>query len=93
MIVFSHGWNNDMDDARAMYTEFFGNFAADMTKDDSLSKRRFGIVGVLWPSKKFADSELFPETFSISAEPPALERLREEKLIVGTDVTATPPES
>lgn len=58
--VMSHGWNNDMAEARELYNGLFTNVAALIPKHPSLANRKFAIVGVFWPSKKFADSELIP---------------------------------
>lgn len=58
--VISHGWNNDMAEARELYSKLFKNVAALIPKHPSLASRKFAIVGVFWPSKKFADSELIP---------------------------------
>jgi hypothetical protein len=58
--VISHGWNNDMAEARELYSGLFKNVAALIPKHPSLANRKFAIVGVFWPSKKFADSELIP---------------------------------
>ncbi len=60
IFVISHGWNNDMADARDLYNKLFTNVAALMPKHASLANRKFAIIGVFWPSKKFADSELIP---------------------------------
>jgi hypothetical protein len=62
LIVISHGWNNDMAEAERLYSELFANVAALLKegKPSGLGGRRFAVVGVLWPSKKFADSELIP---------------------------------
>lgn len=56
LIVVSHGWNNDMDEARRHYKWF----AAAMrgAADRHLAGRKMAILGVLWPSKKFADADL-----------------------------------
>lgn len=62
LIVISHGWNNDMAEADALYEEFFSN-AADLLakgKVPAVAGRKFAVMGVLWPSKKFADKELIP---------------------------------
>lgn len=62
LIVISHGWNNDMAEADALYEEFFSN-AADLLakgKVPAVAGRTFAVMGVLWPSKKFADKELIP---------------------------------
>ena len=50
VIVFSHGWNNDFDDASNMYAEFLHNFEA--LNAAHMPNRRFSplFIGVLWPS-------------------------------------------
>ncbi len=56
VVVISHGWNNDMDDARTLYRNFFKSL-------EQVSPAAAGkVLGIeiLWPSKKFADSELIP---------------------------------
>jgi hypothetical protein len=62
LLVFSHGWNNDMDDARSLYKSFFAEMRAvlDAQFGQKLAGRKFGVLGVLWPSKKFTDDELKP---------------------------------
>lgn len=53
LIVISHGWNNNHQEAEQMYSKLFGNFV-DVTADDpAIARRKIAIVGVLWPSKKF----------------------------------------
>jgi hypothetical protein len=53
VIVLSHGWNNTEEQAEQLYSELFTNFAA--VAPDQLQKKKFAIVGVIWPSKKFTD--------------------------------------
>jgi hypothetical protein len=60
LIVISHGWNNHIEEARDLYTRFFESFAQQAQKENLASGRRFAALGVLWPSKKFADSSLIP---------------------------------
>jgi hypothetical protein len=63
LIVMSHGWNNDMADARDLYQKFLGEASALLTNlppSLNLAGRRFAVLGVLWPSKKFAEAELIP---------------------------------
>lgn len=60
VFVISHGWNNDMAEARDLYNVLFGNVSVLMPRHTSLANRKFAVVGVFWPSKKFADSELIP---------------------------------
>ena len=52
LFVISHGWNNDADAARTLYRGFFESFQAVAQAND-LPGRKFAIVGVIWPSKKF----------------------------------------
>lgn len=62
LLVFSHGWNNDMADARALYQRFFAR-AADLLQQQevpALVGRSFAILGIYWPSKKFTDRDLIP---------------------------------
>jgi hypothetical protein len=59
LIVISHGWNNDIADARRLYQKFFDAFAS-VAATVSGGLRTFGIVALYWPSKRFADSSLIP---------------------------------
>ncbi len=62
LFAISHGWNNDMDDARSLYQKFFSFVrpALDGGTFANLAGRKFGVLAILWPSKKFADSDLIP---------------------------------
>ncbi len=62
LFVVAHGWNNDMAEARALYQHLFANVrrALDDGRAPGLAGRRIGVLGVLWPSKKFAEEELIP---------------------------------
>lgn len=60
LVVISHGWNNHIEEARELYRGFFENFAKQMRKSNMAGERRFAVLGVLWPSKKFADESLIP---------------------------------
>ena len=57
LFAFSHGWNNDMDDARALVANFFAKVrnVLDAGAVAGLGGRTFGVLTVLWPSKKFAE--------------------------------------
>jgi len=57
LFVFSHGWNNDIQDARDLARRFFAKVKAVRRKVAGLGDRAFGVVVVLWPSKKFAEEE------------------------------------
>jgi hypothetical protein len=58
----SHGWNNDKRDAQGLYDRFFASVSAVLPKHASLGIKaeQLGVVGVFWPSKKFADRDLIP---------------------------------
>jgi hypothetical protein len=59
VFVISHGWNNDTNEAKDLYDAFFKTLKAVLDTDKhDLAERKFAIVGVFWPSKKFADSDL-----------------------------------
>jgi len=62
LFVVSHGWNNDMNDARALYAALFKQFrdGIDGGWVTGLAGRQFAVLGVFWPSKKFADEDVIP---------------------------------
>lgn len=61
VVVISHGWNNDMDEARVLYRNLFASVdAVRQAGGVDLGARSIGVVGVLWPSKRFSDAELIP---------------------------------
>ncbi len=76
LIVLAHGWNNDMADARKLYTELVGNIEQLLDSRSSgaasaslkaLDGRTYAICQVFWPSKKFTDEELIPGGGAVSA--------------------------
>ncbi len=60
LIVMCHGWNNNMDDAKTLYAGLTQLIRTQVEANGSLGQRRFAVCGVLWPSKKFEDSDLIP---------------------------------
>lgn len=62
LLVIAHGWNNDMDDARSLYRRFFERLRAELDagRVPAAAGRSYAVLGVLWPSKKFADKDLIP---------------------------------
>lgn len=61
LFIISHGWNNDMAQARDLYRRFFAGVRQVVGSGQvSVADRKFAVLGVLWPSKKFADDELIP---------------------------------
>jgi hypothetical protein len=64
LIVISHGWNDDIPEAEALYAKIFDRVAAVLPARnavcDAVRARRVAIVGIYWPSKKFDDATLIP---------------------------------
>ncbi len=62
LLIVSHGWNNDMDQARRLYAGLLRHISAQLHSNavPGAAGRTFGVAAVLWPSKKFADKELIP---------------------------------
>ncbi|MBD2767269.1 hypothetical protein IC235_05130 [Hymenobacter sp. BT664] len=71
LLVLSHGWNNDMQDAQSLYEAFLGAFrqVLDGPVRQAFTQRKFAVLGVLWPSKKFADSQLIPSGAASASAP------------------------
>ncbi|MGH3684372.1 MAG: hypothetical protein ACRDRE_15430 [Pseudonocardiaceae bacterium] len=68
LIVLAHGWNNDMDEARGLYRALADQLAGP-------GSGALGIVGVLWPSKRFADGDLIPGGAAALAARPSIAEL------------------
>ncbi|MCH9651742.1 MAG: alpha/beta hydrolase [Deltaproteobacteria bacterium] len=81
LFVFSHGWNNDLAEARELY----GNLCLQLKErrgagsGGGLPGRKLAVLGVFWPSKKFADKELIPSG-AASADGGLRDRDLEEQL-------------
>lgn len=62
LLVLAHGWNNDLADAERLYGGLLASLRGVMedVPDARLNGRRVGVLGVFWPSKKFADQALIP---------------------------------
>lgn len=69
LFVVSHGWNNDMQEARLLYDNFFKSAGQllDIKAVEGLAQRKFGVIRLFWPSKKFADEDLIPGGGAASA--------------------------
>jgi hypothetical protein len=69
LIVVSHGWNNDMADARGLYDALFKSIEeiADADIVPLGANKRIGAVRAFWPSKRFADEDLIPGGGAASA--------------------------
>jgi hypothetical protein len=58
LIVLSHGWNNSMPEAEALYSRLLKSMRDVIDRGSpAVADRRFAVLGVLWPSKKFADAD------------------------------------
>lgn len=70
LAILSHGWNNDMAEARGLYKELGDNIDAVAAQKlvPGLDKRKMGMIRVYWPSKKFADTDLIPGGGAASEE-------------------------
>lgn len=69
LIVISHGWNNDISEARRLYHDFFNAFALVPAALRAKNGRTFGIVALFWPSKRFADPAEIPGGAAGLADP------------------------
>ena len=59
LIVASHGWNNDANDARALYDQWRASMRNVLAQGrvPALTNRAIAFAGVIWPSMKFADDQ------------------------------------
>jgi hypothetical protein len=60
LFILCHGWNNNMQEATALYTGLTNLIQGQVASDPALSPRKYAICGVLWPSKKFEEQDLIP---------------------------------
>ncbi len=54
LFVFSHGWNNDRRQARRLYQLYFQQVPGLLGRGGGQAAR-VGTLGVVWPSKRWAD--------------------------------------
>jgi hypothetical protein len=80
LFVISHGWNNDMDDARQLYRKFLARLRdrLDSGAEQGLGGRKFAVLAVLWPSKKFTEKDLIPGGAASLGETVSATEVREE---------------
>lgn len=62
LFAIVHGWNADMNDARALYERFFDQFCRTLRKCGAtgFTAAQCGVLGIFWPSEKYADPSLTP---------------------------------
>jgi len=73
LFAVSHGWNNDLPEARSLYKELFERVRDEIGADrpSGIGARKFAVFGILWPSKKFADDDDIPSGAASMAAPQA----------------------
>lgn len=57
VLVLAHGWNNDMSAARRLFEKLTDNLAEVMDRVPGAAERRIAVIGVLWPSVRWADDD------------------------------------
>ncbi|CAG7657250.1 serine-threonine protein kinase [Actinacidiphila bryophytorum] len=87
LVVFSHGWNNDLSTASALYDRFFAPFPALLAGRPDV---RLGYAGVHWPSMRFSDEPIpdFPHLTAIAADPLAADIATLKRVLPGHDDAA-----
>lgn len=62
LVVLAHGWNNDRAEAKKLYTALAAQMQAaeDANVPVGIDDREIVLLGVFWPSKRFAEPELIP---------------------------------
>jgi hypothetical protein len=68
LLAISHGWNNDEDEATALYRELLGNLSAQW-QAFAAPPRRLLVLRVYWPSKRFAEEELIAGGAASAVDP------------------------
>lgn len=94
LLVISHGWNNDMAEARDLYKSILQSVRAELDSGKvPLGGRKFAVLAVLWPSKKFAERDLIPSGAASGAAAVSTEVLQEEidHTFAGTEAEADAP--
>ncbi|HYI92011.1 MAG TPA: hypothetical protein VEX68_00565 [Bryobacteraceae bacterium] len=57
LFVFAHGWNNDFNDAKDLYTRYFEVMADVLITHGGKPGVAVGVAGVFWPSILWPDDE------------------------------------
>ena len=70
VFVFAHGWNNDAREAQMLTERFFREIELVLASPKVQPRAaNLGVVGVLWPSKRWADEDLAPRGGAASVRP------------------------
>lgn len=99
MFVLAHGWNNNREEAQALYDRLTSNLEKLLPLFHARGgqQRKFGVVRIFWPSKRFENTELIPgggvasivEERSIAAVHDILDKLKTNPFTLG-DQTPDP---
>jgi hypothetical protein len=57
VLVLAHGWNNDLSAARRLFERLTDNLADVTDRVPGAADRRLVVIGVLWPSVRWADDD------------------------------------
>jgi hypothetical protein len=79
LIVISHGWHQDPDDAEDMYKAMLQQFQTQATAGGLYGNRKFAVTGVYWPSDQFRD-DLSSETVAVLGQAAATAGSRDAAL-------------
>lgn len=87
LVLFSHGWNNDLSTASALYDRFFAPFPALVAGNAGV---RLGYAGVYWPSMRFCDEPIpdFPHASALAADPLGADIATLKRVLPGHDDAA-----
>lgn len=91
LFVMSHGWNNDETDARSLYESFFTQFCNTLAQNagPGVTAQQCAVIGILWPSKKFADASVTAGgAAGLAADPNLIAALDQLAAIVGPEQAA-----
>jgi hypothetical protein len=91
VILICHGFRNDENDARSLYTRFLQNFAAHRTHPllaSKLAGRSFAVGGVFWPSMVFPEPNDSEGAALAVEDTTASDRARLETMRAGVDAKA-----
>ena len=74
LFVISHGWNNDKQEARALYSALFATAQALVNAGTVKipAARKLFVVAVLWPSARFVDASEIPGGAAAALDPAIL---------------------
>lgn len=92
VLVFSHGWNNNIPAALDLYTRFLTNARPllDGPLKAAFQNRRLGAVGIVWPSMRYTEPQLIPGGAASNDLRPKLKQDLEAAQELFQDVTGSP---